>query len=388
MRVRHTVAAWRQAGRFCASLLLGGAVLAAWPGCATDDESPDPEIGGFDEDVDPALLDEFEGKSDGDPCANHPGGTLTGDDLLVIVNKEEHRQLQREWRPRDLAPIESDHMMPGREAAVRMAVLEAYQELSAAARAEAGLELGIRSAFRSFETQCLTFNYKVETYGYDHAVRFSARPGRSEHQLGTAVDITSEALGWQLTQAMGETAEGIWLAANAHRFGFGLSYPPNYEHLTGYGYEPWHFRYIGREAALEMAAHGLTLIDYLFACEAGNPALTCPREEPPEFEPNDGWIGGTCSGDADCESIGAEASCLQYGYPEGHCSLPCTLTCPDREGPNAMTFCVVDPNDSSSGWCHSRCDTILFPGTGCREGYTCQPASRPNNAGTADVCLP
>ena len=240
----------------------------------------------------------------------------------------------------------------------------------------------MRSAYRSFHTQCLTFNYKVEVNGYENAVRFSARPGRSEHQLGVAIDITSASLGWSLTQAMGDSPEGIWLVENAHRFGFGLSYVEGLEDLTGYAYEPWHWRYIGREAALEMAAEGLTLIEYLFACEAGQPGLSCPREPAPEIVPNDGFIGGSCDDGADCASIDPSASCLTTGYPAGHCTMPCTFSCPDRPGPNATTFCVVNPHGDPAGYCHSRCDTLLFPGTGCREGYSCQQASRPNNAGT------
>lgn len=369
--------------------LLSGLASLGWVGCTVVDPLPaDTEMSGFDEDVDPAELEAFEGKSDGDPCANHPGGTLTGDDLLSIVTKEEPRQLARSWRAADLAAIDGAYMMPGRTGTVRLAALHAFYELAAAAKAEADLDLGVRSAFRSFETQCLTFNYKVDQHGYEHAVQFSARPGRSEHQLGTAIDITSESLGWRLTQAMGDSAEGMWLSQNAHRFGFGLSYPVGYEQLTGYSYEPWHWRYIGRDAALEMATSGLPLIEYLLSCERGDSGLTCPREPDPEFEPNEGFIGGSCDRDDDCSSIGAGAGCLLDGYPGGHCTLPCALTCPDREGPNAMTFCVADPVNEHLGSCHSRCDTILFPDTGCRGGYQCQAASRPNQAGTAMVCLP
>jgi len=366
--------------------LLASLASLAWAGCATDDSLPQgAEVAGFDGDVDPADLEAFDGKSDGDPCATHPGGTLTGEDLLVVVNKEAPRQLARTWESPDLFPIDAGYMMPGREGTVRLAAVQAFYELAAAAEDEADLDLGARSAYRSFRTQCLTFNYKVDQYGLEHAAQFSARPGRSEHQLGTAIDITSASLGWRLTQSMGDSPEGVWLVQNAYRFGFGLSYPPGYEHLTGYAYEPWHWRYIGRDAAVEMAASGLTLIEYLFACEQGDPALSCPREPDPEFEPNDGFIGGTCEGEVDCSSIGAGAACLLDGYPDGQCTLPCTLSCPDREGPNAMTFCVVDPLDDQAGTCHSRCDTTLFPDTGCRDGYQCQRASRPNQAGTAMV---
>ncbi|MBW2529772.1 MAG: M15 family metallopeptidase [Deltaproteobacteria bacterium] len=386
------MARWGSAGRLrslAALALLGGVAWLPAAGCTSDDSLPGgTDVAGFDEDVDPAELEAFDGKSDGDPCANHPGGTLTGEDLLVIVNKEEPRQLARTWEAVDRYPIDERYMMPGRTATVRLAALEAFYELAAAAKDEADLDLGVRSAYRSFRTQCLTFNYKVEQYGLEHAAQFSARPGRSEHQLGMAIDITSASLGWRLTQAMGDSPEGIWLVQNAHRFGFGLSYPSGYEHLTGYAYEPWHWRYVGREAAIEMQQSGLPLIEYLFACERGDAGSSCPREPDPEFEPNEGFIGGSCGRDEDCESIGTAAGCLLEGYPGGHCSLPCTLSCPDRVGPNAVTFCVAELATDPLGACHSRCDIELFPGTGCRDGYRCEWASRPNQAGTAQVCLP
>lgn len=357
--------------------------------CSSSDElAAQSSTAGFDEDVDPDLLDDYMGKADGDPCSTHPGGSLPGDDLFVVVSKEERRQLRADWRPRDLVPIPASGMMPGRKGEARLAVLRAYEELAAAAKSEAGLTLGIRSAFRSFELQCFTFNYMVQEYGYEHASQFSARPGRSEHQLGTAIDITAASVRWELTQELSTTAEGVWLAQNAHRFGFGLSYPKGYDELTGYGYEPWHFRYIGREAAAEMVSSGLTLIEYLLACEASDTRLACPREEPPHVEINEGFVGGTCESALDCSALDGSRVCLRDGYPDGHCTIPCTLYCPDRAGSNASTFCVADADAPTEGTCHSKCDDTLFPGTGCREGYACVVASRPNDAGVGSVCLP
>ena len=106
--------------------------------------------------------------------------------------------------------------------------------------------------------------------------------------------------------------------------------------------------------------------------------------------PNQGFVGGACTDDSECASIGAGATCLtdNDGYPGGHCTFPCTRYCPDRAGANAPTFCVVDAIDPLSGSCHSRCDAGLFPTSGCREGYLCDEASRPNNAGIEQVCLP
>jgi D-alanyl-D-alanine carboxypeptidase len=343
---------------------------------------------GFDEDVDPELLDDYMGKADGNPCANHAGGTLAGDDLLVVVNKEPSRQLRADWRPSDLVSIASSGMIPGRTGQARLATERASEELTAAAKREAGLTLGIRSAFRSFETQCFTFNYMVETLGYDHASQYSARPGRSEHQLGTAVDVTAASVGWELTQDLATKKEGVWLASNAHRFGFALSYPEGYERLTGYGYEPWHFRYIGREAASEMAASGLTMIEYLLACDASDSRFACPREPAPQVEPNEGFVGGTCETAADCSALDGTRQCLDMGYPGGYCTVPCALYCPDRAGANAGTFCLADPLDPATGNCHAKCDPSLFPGTGCREGYACRQGTRPNGAGTGSVCVP
>lgn len=246
-------------------------------GCGADE----PVGAGFDLDEEPADLSDFEGKADTDPCAPYPGGDRSGDDLLVLVNKVPENQLARAWKPADLVALTAAQLMPGRTGSMRAAAKDAFEELAAVALLESGLELGIRSAYRSFYTQCLTFAYKVETNGLEHAKRFSAEPGRSQHQLGTTVDITSARLGWGLEQTMGEEPEGVWLAANAHRFGFALSYPNAMEEVTGYGWEPWHYRYIGVEAATEMMEQNLILDLYLAQCDAGSDILACPRADQP-----------------------------------------------------------------------------------------------------------
>jgi D-alanyl-D-alanine carboxypeptidase len=97
----------------------------------------------------------------------------------------------------------------------------------------------------------------------------SARAGHSEHQLGTALDFRS-ARGpdpWDL-EDWGATPEGRWLAENAHRFGFVMSYPAGQESVTCYIYEPWHYRYVGREVAQEVMASGLTLREWLWSRES------------------------------------------------------------------------------------------------------------------------
>lgn len=348
--------------------------------CAGGEASP-----GFDGELDPELLEELSGKADSAACADHPGGDLPGDDLLVLVNKQPAQQLQKSWAPADLVAIDDALMMPGRSGELRAGVAVALGELVEAAAGD-DIDLGVRSAYRSYRTQCITFNFKVRQHGIEHARRFSAEPGRSQHQLGTTVDITTPEIGWALAQSLADEPEGQWLEANAHRFGFALSYPEGAEHITGYAFEPWHYRYIGRAAAAELAASGLILEEYLAACAAGDPDLACPVETLPRPVPNDGWIGGACETDADCAAIDG-GFCLtdESGYGGGHCTRGCSETCPDQAGYNATTFCVAS---EAGDLCHSKCDTDLFGPTGCREGYACVEGTRPSGSRSAAVCLP
>ena len=109
----------------------------------------------------------------------------------------------------------------------------------------------------------------------------------------------------------------------------------------------------------------------------------------PEVEPNQGWIGGACETPADCSHLGPEALCFseaQDGVLGGHCSLACTRYCPDRAGANAATYCVASEPGSGAGYCHGQCDFRLYSGSGCRDGYSCQPASRPASDGNTTVC--
>lgn len=131
------------------------------------------------------------------------------------------------------------------------------------AAAADGLKLMVLSSYRSYQDQVRTFEYWVRQEGLEAAERESARPGYSQHQLGTAVDIANEGVSYSLVEEFGATAEGRWLEANAHRFGFILSYPRDKEAITGYKYEPWHFRYVGLEHAAAIYERGLALEEYL-----------------------------------------------------------------------------------------------------------------------------
>ena len=118
----------------------------------------------------------------------------------------------------------------------------ALEEMAAAAKAS-GITLTVSSAYRSYQYQIGSFQRWTSRLGLKEAERVSARPGRSQHQLGLVVDFGS------ISNAFAETEAGKWVASNAGRFGFSLSYPRGYEDLTGYSWESWHYRYVGRELA-------------------------------------------------------------------------------------------------------------------------------------------
>jgi D-alanyl-D-alanine carboxypeptidase len=156
---------------------------------------------------------------------------------------------------------------------VRSFVIRDLKAMASAARA-AGRRFVIQSAYRSFKTQKATFDYWVRVHGYAVAIKESARAGHSEHQLGTTVDLRGYggAAPWDYRD-WGGTRVGLWLKANAWKYGFVMSYPKGKTAVTCYQYEPWHFRYVGRTRAAAINASGLTLREFLWR-EQNAPAPT------------------------------------------------------------------------------------------------------------------
>ena len=140
----------------------------------------------------------------------------------------------------------------------------AYPDLAAlrdAARA-AGNALVIVSAYRSYSQQQLTFDYWVGVGGYERALRTSARPGHSEHQLGTTLDFgDGSAAPWEYAD-WATSRTGAWLSLHAAQYGFVMSYPPDRSDVTCYDYEPWHYRWVGRDVALRVTGTGRTLREF------------------------------------------------------------------------------------------------------------------------------
>ncbi len=198
------------------------------------------------------------------PCAyeDRPAAR-TGYDEWPYTLLDTLYALPESYEPEDLVSLE-DAGVGTPEMRVRAVVMDDLQALLAAAEA-ADIALEVQSAYRSHSYQESTFAYWVEQDGLDAALKTSARPGHSEHQLGTALDFRSAGgpPAWDL-EDWRETPEGEWLAENASSFGFVMSYPAGREATTCYSYEPWHYRYVGREAAAAVTESGFTLREWLW----------------------------------------------------------------------------------------------------------------------------
>ena len=148
---------------------------------------------------------------------------------------------------------------------VRRSVIADLAAMATAAR-KAGAPLRVTSAYRSWKEQRNLYQREVERYGLKFARESVARPGHSEHQLGTTFDFTSggsNRRAWAYNN-WAKTPAGAWIKANGWRYGFLLSYPDGKKGRTCYRYEPWHWRYVGREMAVDVRASGLTLREYLW----------------------------------------------------------------------------------------------------------------------------
>jgi D-alanyl-D-alanine carboxypeptidase len=161
--------------------------------------------------------------------------------LWELVDKQ--HPLSPDYTPPDLVVLANGEYLVNREGMMLREVAAAsLNEMAAAARAD-GLTLIASSTYRSYSYQEEVYNRNVRELGREAADRESARPGHSQHQTGLVVDFGS------IDDSFALTGAGRWMAANASRFGWSLSFPDGYEAVTGYRWESWHFRYVGRELA-------------------------------------------------------------------------------------------------------------------------------------------
>lgn len=227
---------------FLSLAVVGGAVLAA-PASAVDTRVAAAV---------PAAANPLPGV---DPLGDPAG-------LSVLVNKS--RPLNpASYAPGDLVNARGSGQYLRAEAAAWLNGL-----FQGAADAGTG-GLAVVSGYRSYAQQQQLYAYYVSIYGQAQADLISARPGYSEHQTGLAVDVGNANGSCGLSTCFGDTAAGIWVAANAYKYGFIVRYPNGYTGTTGYSYEPWHLRYVGVDLATDMKRRGIPTMEQYFA---GNPS--------------------------------------------------------------------------------------------------------------------
>ena len=184
----------------------------------------------------------------------------------LVVNK--HRPLSpADYVPADLVKPNVSLAVSGEAAQLNSTTAAAAEQMFAAA-AKDGVTMTLASGYRSYSTQVATYNSYVASRGQAEADTASARPGFSEHQTGWSFDIGDGGGACSFQPCFAEQPAAVWAKANGHRFGFVVRYPWMFHKITGYYYEPWHLRFIGVEAATDMAARGIATLEEYFGLEA------------------------------------------------------------------------------------------------------------------------
>lgn len=181
---------------------------------------------------------------------------------LILVNGQ--YPLDLKYKP-ELKEIAEGYSVDAR-------ILEDTKKMLSDAK-EAGLKMHLVSAYRSPDDQKEVFNTTMQDWinqgdsyldAYEETKKSVALPGHSEHATGLALDIVSED-NQELDDKQADTKESKWLAENCYKYGFILRYPTDKSDITGIVYEPWHYRYVGKDAAKEITEKGITLEEYLGA---------------------------------------------------------------------------------------------------------------------------
>ena len=249
---------------FVCGFCLGRGALAREPSsqaCGAPVSIPDPADVGRTDGVMPELP-AGTGKPDWVPLDREPDSAASPEDWNLILVNWEHL-LPEDFSVPELTRLANGHAIDSR-------AYPDLQRMMDGARA-AGLRPTICSSYRTREKQTQLFENKVQTllaegYGQEEAetqaAMWVARPGTSEHQAGLAVDIVDKSY-QLLDQGQEDTAVQKWLMHHCAEYGFILRYPAEKSALTGVNYEPWHYRYVGAEAAGEIMERGICLEEYL-----------------------------------------------------------------------------------------------------------------------------
>jgi D-alanyl-D-alanine carboxypeptidase len=197
--------------------------------------------------------------------------TVTDKTYLILANKE--TKLGNEYVPASLSTLPSSLTLYGKEIKMEATAALAVEALVRELRACGYTDIAVTSGYRSYEYQQILFNTYLGNEMAAHpswtqaqceaeVLTYSARPGESEHQTGLCIDLISTN-NVVLDTSFAQNPAYEWLMENAHYFGFILRYPQEKESITGYTYEPWHYRFVGAKAATEIHEKGITLEEYL-----------------------------------------------------------------------------------------------------------------------------
>ena len=177
------------------------------------------------------------------------------DDILVFVNK--NNQLLSSYIPNNLESISLKYA--NKDKYLKKEAKIAFETLSEDA-SKLGYRIVAVSAYRDYNYQNELFNYYVKEKGLEYALECSAKPGHSEHQTGLSLDVEGSNKDYDSFE---NSKEFDWMKNNSYKYGFILRYPKGKEHITGFKYEPWHYRYVGIEVAKYIYENNLTLEEYL-----------------------------------------------------------------------------------------------------------------------------
>ena len=210
--------------------------------------------------------EELQTELDREEVTENTAELLASDDdrwCLALVN--EKHPLDTSYVPANLTEISDGKQVDSRMADSLNKMLDDGKK--------AGLSMYVTSGYRSYEKQRDVFNTTMQDWinqgytplnAYDETKKSVAIPGTSEHATGLAVDIISTKYG-ELDEKQGDTEEQKWLMEHCSEYGFVLRFPQDKSNITGIIYEPWHYRYVGVDAAKEMTEKGLTLEEYVSA---------------------------------------------------------------------------------------------------------------------------
>lgn len=189
--------------------------------------------------------------------------------LTVLINRQ--NKLPNNYKPADLVDTNIPFIFSQKteKQEMRKIAAAAIEKLFAGAKKQGINLLGV-SAYRSYSVQQAVFNHYVEEDGFQKAKTYSAAPGTSEHETGLAIDVTGENGKCPAENCFANSREAEWLQANAAKYGFIIRYPKGKAAITGYEYEPWHLRYVGKSIAEYIMSRGITLEEYYHAVPGNN----------------------------------------------------------------------------------------------------------------------